>query len=105
MRAGKRRHYIAIEQISQARDARGELTETWSTFASAWAAIEPVRGREYFLAHAENGAADTRISLPYVAGVTRSMRVNHDGRLYDIQHVLNIDERNRELNLMCLERT
>lgn len=104
MKAGDRRHPILIEQVAETKDARGELTQTWAAFASAWAEVKPVRGREYFQAHAENGAADTRIILRYIPGVTRQMRVNHGGRIYDIADVLNIDERNVELNLMCLER-
>lgn len=104
MKAGERRHYIIIEQVSESADARNEMTQTWSEYANAWAEIKPVRGREYFQAHAENVAADTRIILPYIAGITSKMRVRFGSRIYDIETVINIDERNRELNLMCVER-
>ena len=104
MQAGKRAHYIIIQQVSESADARGEMTQTWSEYANAWAEIKPVRGREYFQAHAENVAADTRIILPYLPGITSKMRVKFKSRIYDIETVINIDERNRELNLMCVEQ-
>jgi len=105
MQAGQRRHYISIEQVAESQDARGELTKTWTEYANAWSEIKPVRGREYFQAHAENVAADTRIILPYLSGITSKMRVRFGSRIYDIETVINIDERNRELNLMCVEHT
>ena len=104
MQAGKRVHYIMIQQASESADARGEMSQTWTEYANSWAEIKPVRGREYFQAHTENVAADTRIILPYLAGITNKMRIKFGTRIFDIETVINIDERNRELNLMCVEQ-
>lgn len=32
------------------------------------------------------------------------MRVSYDGKVYDIQSIININERNREIELMCEEQ-
>jgi SPP1 family predicted phage head-tail adaptor len=44
-----------------------------------------------------------RVTLRFIPGVTAKMRVNYGGRLLLIEAALNIEERNRELQLMCLE--
>lgn len=105
VKTGELDKLITIEKATVSQDGRGEETETWTTYTKAWAKIVPVRGREYFEAHGERGLADTRIIMRYVSGVTRSMRVSWSGRIYDIQHPLNIEEQNIEMHLMCIERS
>lgn len=112
MAAAKYRHLIIIEQVTEAADGRGELTATWSTWPGAasgvWAEIKPFvpgRANADFLAHGKTVAIDTRISIAYIPGVTGKMRVNHSGRIYTIDQVINAEERNKELNLMCVEHS
>lgn len=104
IRAGELRHRITIEQVTETRDVIGGVTESWSTFATRWAAVEPLAGREYFSAQQEEADVDHRIRLRYLAGVVPKMRVKFGARLFDIQTVLNLDERKRELHLMARER-
>ena len=104
MRAGKLRHSITVEQVSEVRDARGETTKTWSTFLTSRAGIYPLRGKEFFAAHQDNAEINTKIVLRYQPGITAEMRVLANGNYYDIQAVINVEERNRELNLMCMDR-
>jgi len=103
MRAGKLRNTIAIEQVAETQDADGSVIESWSTFASAQASIEPISGREYFAAQTTQADVTHRISLRYLAGVMPKMRVKYGSRIFDILSVININERNRELQLMCRE--
>ncbi len=107
MRAGRLHQRVTIEQVTgEARDGRGELTPTWGAFASNLpAAVVPLRGREFFEAHQENRELTHKIILRYLSGVTAKMRVNYGGRYFDIvSPPINVDEKNRELNLMCVER-
>lgn len=107
MRAGRLRQRITIEQVTgEMRDGRGELTKTWGAFASNIpAAVMPLRGREFFQGHQDNRELTHKIILRYLSGVTAKMRVNYGGRyFYIVSPPINVEEKNRELNLMCVER-
>lgn len=105
MRAGALRHKVLIEDFTATQDALGGHAKAWTTFATAWAAIEPLRGREYFDASAFQGEIDTRVRIRHVDGVRPRMRVNWpaESRVFDVQSVAEINTRDREIHLMCKE--
>jgi SPP1 family predicted phage head-tail adaptor len=103
MRIAKLRHSIAIERVTETQDTDGSVVETWSPYATVHASIEPMSGREYFAAQSTQADETHRISLRYLSGVTPKMRVNYASRIFDILSVINVNERNRELQLMCRE--
>ncbi len=104
MRAGKLRHQITIQQNTPARNGKGEEIDSWSTFATRYAAVIPLTGRELFNAQQRHAEAELRMELRYFSGVTTKMRVSWDSRLFDILHIANLDERDRELHLLVKER-
>jgi SPP1 family predicted phage head-tail adaptor len=103
VKIGKLRHRIVIEQVAETQDPDGSVIETWSSFANAQASIEPISGREYFAAQTTQTDMTHRINLRYIAGVKPKMRVKFGSRIFDILSVINVGERNRELQLMCRE--
>ena len=104
MKIGKLRHRILIEQAAETRDADGSVIEAWSAYATVQASIEPLSAREYFAAQSTQADVTHRINLRYLAGVTPKMRVSYGSRLFDILSVINVGERNRELQLICREK-
>lgn len=78
-------------------------TETWVDFAYIWAAIQPLAGREYFSARQENAEVTTRITIRYLKDAKPDMRVMFNEKVYEILSVINQDERNISLVLMCKE--
>ena len=103
MRIGKLRHLITIEQVAETQDSDGSVIETWSAFADVQASIEPISGREYFAAQTTQADVTHRISLRFIAGVIPKMRVKYGSRIFGILSAINVNERNRELQLMCRE--
>jgi SPP1 family predicted phage head-tail adaptor len=103
VKIGKLRHSITIEQVAGTQDSDGSLIETWSSFANVQASMEPISGREYFAAQTTQADVTHRICMRYLAGVIPKMRVKYGSRIFDILSVININERNRELQLMCKE--
>lgn len=103
MRAGDLRQRIKIQQKSVTRDTYGGETITWTDVAIVWAAVEPISGREYFSAQQFRAEVTTRIRIRHRAGITPVMRVSSGTRLYDIISVIEVNERNREVHLMCQE--
>lgn len=103
MRAGRLRHRVTIQSVTTNTDSYGQPIESWSTFAEVWAAVEPLTGREYFQAQQLQAEVTYRVRIRYLTGVLPTMRVLHDSRTFEVQAVINLDERNRELHLMCRE--
>ena len=103
MKIGKLRHKITIQKFTHSRDSFGAMIPEWVDFASSWASISPVSGKEYFAAHQINAEITTKITIRYMPGIAPEMRVAFKGRVFEILSVLNFEEKNVELNLMCKE--
>ena len=103
MNAQQLRRKIIIQNVTETRDTMGGIIEAWATYKTAHAAIEPLSGREYFAAAQVNAEETTRIRLRYIEGVTPKMRVLWGTRIYNINAVIDVEEKRRELQLMCKE--
>lgn len=104
MQAGKLRHLLTLQQSTDVQNARGEAIETWTDEADLWGSIRPLTGREGFAANQMFATATHEIKVRYRAGVVPKKRFKHGTRVFDIDAVLNTDERNRELVCIATER-
>lgn len=98
------RHRVTLQQRVTALDD-GLPVEQWQDWATVWAAVEPIRGREYFAAAAVEAEGTVRIRIRYRAGVTPDMRVVYGQRVFWVQSVIDVGGRHREAQLMCREVT
>ena len=101
-------HTVNVEQLATTRDSHGQTTQTWTAVVSSIkVAIEPLRGREFFAAEQYNSDVTTRIRAQKadVSTVTAAMRVNFDGRYFNIHAVVDQDlaDNSGEVQLMCGE--
>jgi SPP1 family predicted phage head-tail adaptor len=92
LKAGRLRHRVAIQSKANVQDpVTGEMVPTWTTvtgWGSVPAAIEPLSAREFIAAQAVQSAVTARITLRYRAGLDASMRIVHNGTIYNIAGVL-----------------
>lgn len=106
MDAGRLNKRITIERLTQETDpVYGTQLDTWAPVHTAWASIEPISGREYWQAKLALAEKTIRIRMRYLPGIDSSMRVAYSGRKFSIQSAINVDEANREIQLMCLEHS
>ena len=106
MRAGILRHRVDLQTNTPTRDAFGAEVAAWSTVATVWAAVSPVSGREFIEAKARAVDVTTRITIRYRPDVLPSptnWRVLFGARVFDIDSVINRDERGMTIDLMCRE--
>ncbi|HXH37555.1 MAG TPA: phage head closure protein [Thermoanaerobaculia bacterium] len=103
---GNLRHRVIIEALDLVnQNSRGEPTQSATTVATVWAEIKPLIGRELFTAQQRAAQVTHGVRMRYPGTpVTPEMRLNFNGRYFDILSVLNIDERNRELQILAKER-
>ena len=103
MRAGELRHKIEIQTATESIDAYNAPTQTWATTYTVWAAIYPLRGQERLIAAQQEASVDFRIRIRYRSDITPANRVKFGDRFFDIDAVINADERNIFLDLMSRE--
>ena len=103
MNPGKRNHIIIIQAKTPATatDAYGGTTYTWATFATVWAAIMPLRGRDLVAAQAAQNETTVRFNIRWITGLTESMRIIYNGKNYDITALIDIDEKHVEYDIMA----
>jgi len=104
MRAGELRHRVTIQEFVEAVDQYGTpIGQDWQDVCTVWAAVEPIQGREYILLQNTQTELTARIRIRYRAGIKPAMRVVYGQRIFNIQSVIDPEERHRELLLMCQE--
>jgi len=103
MRAGRLRQRVTIREKSVTRGDYGAETVTWTAVATVWASVEPLRGREFLEAQREGAEVTTKVVMRYRGGIVPEMQVTYSDHTYDVLAVIHVDERGRELQLMCRE--
>jgi SPP1 family predicted phage head-tail adaptor len=108
MRAGKLRHRVTLQSPTGSRDAVGERVTTWTNVAEdVPAEIEPISGREQFLAAQRQATTSHIVRLRYAsmwAAMDASWRVLFGSRVFTIDAPpKNVGESDVELILQCTE--
>ena len=103
LRLGTLRHRVTLQQEARVADGGGGFTVTWQDVATVWARVAPIRGEEALVHRQLEDAITHKVTMRYRAGVTAAMRLVHNGRVFNIREVLDLDERNRILELRCEE--
>lgn len=103
MQIAKLRHRIVLQEHISSRDSFGAELKTWSDKSKVWASIEPLSGKEYFAVQQVNAEVNTKITIRYRTGIKPTMRVLFEGRVFEILSILNTEEKNIQLVLMCKE--
>jgi SPP1 family predicted phage head-tail adaptor len=109
--AGKLRWQIQILQPTLQQDSSGGVDpNATSIFATAYAAVEALTGRELYAAQQRVSEVTHKITIRYLPGVTALMNVLFPDpgtglpRVFLIGDVLNPDETPHLLFLYCVER-
>lgn len=80
-----------------------QWTGDWTIEGDDWAKIEPLRGRELFMAQQVKSRVSHRVTLNYREGVKPSWRIVFKERNLEIETVINVLEADVVLELMCIE--
>ncbi len=103
MRAGWLRHRVEFQRVTRTVGSLGEPVETWATFATVWASVEPQRAREYVAAASEQAAGQWIVKIRWRGDINRQQRALWNGHTLEIESVASPYERNRDLELVCRE--
>ena len=102
--AGNLADRIVIEQAAETRNSVGEVTLSWSTFATVWADVQALSGRETERYGQIVGFTGHKVTIRTLPGVKVAMRVIYEGtRTLEIG-AINEYERGWYLELICTEK-
>ncbi len=94
---------ITFQSLQNTENEYGESIQNWTDLKTVWASINPIVGKEYFAAETVNSEISHKIRLRYIEGIKPTMRIKFKERYFNIISVINYQERNIELQLMCKE--
>ena len=102
LNTGKMRHRVDIEERIETRDTMGGQSAEWKPVAKGvYARFEPWKGRELYVAQQIRPEVEERIRIRYRVGIDAAQRVRYRGVIYGILYIINPEEKNEELVLMC----
>lgn len=102
MNIGKMRHRITFQRPVEDKDILGGFKGQWVPVVTTWAQITPVSGKE-FLSQVRELTVTHKVYCRYRPGITPRMRIAFGKRQFRIISVLNWEERNEGLTIMCEE--
>ena len=109
MKIGALRHRVTVQRPNRATDTRdsvGEEQTSWTTVGTYWASVVPLSTGERHVAAQAHLFVTHRVTLRYhpdLSEIDGSWRVLFKERSLPIEGIRNIDERNREVELVCVE--
>lgn len=98
------RHQITLQSPVETTDDMGAITTTWTDVEKMWAAVDPLTMREAFNLHVTFAEATHKVTIRYLAGVTPKFRILFGERIFNINSIINVAERNEQLILTCSEK-
>jgi len=103
MTIGELNKRIIIQYPTIAKDALGSMVTTWNEVATVWAAIWPVSASEQVRNNATSMVITTKIRVRYRSVLKASWRVKYGNRYFSIEGIVNPNESNEWLDLLCKE--
>lgn len=106
MSIGERRHRVVFETATVVQDAFGEPDQTWSTLATRWAVVLPMKGKERFSANQVQADVDHRIVCRYdstMSALVPGDRATWSGHVYDIKSIVWRDHTQKEMEILAEE--
>ncbi len=103
MRAGRLRHRIQLQHATETQDTTGDPVRRYTTYATVWASIQPVRGAEYFTAQQAGASRQHEVRIRYRDDVEETDRIVYGSRTFEVEAVLTPWEVHSELLLYCKE--
>ena len=109
MNIGKFRHRVIVQAYTPAVDPNGGQDGEWATSTTVWASVQTLTGRKFELAKQIDADATVEIRTRYCASggtpvITVDNRLLFGTRILEPVYVVNEDERNICLRIICKEK-
>lgn len=109
MQAGKLNKRLTLERYAETKQANyGEIVETWTRAYELWGQVEPLSGSERFTAQQVIPTASLKVTFRWRHGIKERDRFKlkqRQGatRIFEINALMDMDERHRVGEAICTE--
>lgn len=104
MNFSKLRHRVTLLRPSGAvKNSMNEDVPSYVPVKTVWACVQPMTGKEYAEAQKIRAETTYKIAMRHFPGLLPDMRLEYKGRRFDIISVLNLGEKNEEMQLVAVE--
>ena len=103
MEGGKLRHRAELQSFAETRDDYGQAIKSYATFATVWARVEPLTGRELIEAQQLNSRVTHKVTIRHQPFAKPISRILFKTRPLEVVSVLDKDERRIEMKIICIE--
>ncbi len=104
VRSGDLRHKITFEARINISDGMGGVRTIWKpVITSISAAIWAISAKEQIQASQVVMTVTHRVRIRYIANINSSYRIKYGKRYFNIVSIINPDEKNKMLELLCKE--
>ncbi len=103
--AGRLKKHIEIWRYGSTVNAAGSDVNQLTKIKTVYGEIRPARGSEYTEYYKEQHDLSIRITIRYYADLKPTDVLMYHGRQFLIQSIVNPEEQNYILEVMCTEKT
>ncbi|WP_428718577.1 phage head closure protein [Undibacterium curvum] len=100
MRSEELDSFVEMQQLVPGKSTAGQPMTTWQLAFTCWASVLDLSGNQYIASGASRNSVVSSIKVRYDERLLPTMRVKHDGGIYDIESILRSKDR-RWMTLMC----
>ena len=101
--AGRLRFPLTLQNEVTVIGSKGQAKEEWQDELNIYADIRPLMGRIAEIAKQRQPLATHALTARHHPSIKPQKRFLYGERIFNILEVLNIDERNRHLEMLCAE--
>lgn len=84
---------VTLQSPAESKSRSGEVTLTWSDYATVWASVDGLSSRDIMQAMQANVVATHRIRIRNLSGVSHEHRILWRGKTMEIASVVERDNR------------
>lgn len=103
MRAGNLRHRLAVLRFTEGYDSFGAPQKTYGLASTVWGSVDPLSGRELFTAQQVASRVTHIITIRGRTELTAKDRIQHRGRAFEVESVIDKAERRIETQAYAIE--
>ncbi|MBP2028697.1 SPP1 family predicted phage head-tail adaptor [Acetoanaerobium pronyense] len=103
MNIGEFRHLITIKKQIVEQDINGFEIKKYDIHATLWAKVSNLHGKEFFEAAAIQKEKTVKFTIRSVKTLDETMKIEFQGKLYDIIFIDNIKYENKYMEIKAIE--
>jgi len=100
---GRMRYRVKVENATNTRDTGGGISQVYNSINFLYADIKPKSANSSYRQGMVQEKVTHELTIRFMDNISTNSRISFGTRLFDVKGIINIDERDRFLKLLCEE--